>query len=153
MEYRVGLGFDSHLLKAKKNNIIKIGGMPVQCDYSVVAHSDGDVVFHAISDALLGAAGFGDVGVYFADSDPKTKDMDSEKILLHTLKMIEKPKWQIVNIDINIVVEHIKIDPVRYLLVENLERILKIKNINIKAKHYEEPKKEISCQVIVMLQK
>lgn len=153
MEYRVGLGFDSHLLKPKKNNTIKIGGMPVKCDYSIVANSDGDVVLHAISDALLGAAGFGDIGMYFSDSDEKTKNMDSSQILSHTIKMVDKIKFQVVNVDINIIVEHIKIDPIRYTLIENLEKMLNTKNINVKAKHYEEPKKEISCQVVVMLSK
>ncbi|CDN40282.1 2-C-methyl-D-erythritol 2,4-cyclodiphosphate synthase [Mycoplasma amphoriforme] len=153
MEYRVGLGFDNHNLKSKKKNTIKLGGISVKCDYEVVAHSDGDVVFHALSDALLGAAGLGDVGTFYSDSDPKLKDLESEKILLHTLKILQKSKWQIVNVDMNIFVEYIKIDPIRYQLVDNLKRILKSEFVNVKAKHYEEPKKQIACEVVVMIHK
>lgn len=152
MELRVGLGFDSHPLKTKKNNTIMIGGIPVKCNFEVEATSDGDVVLHAISDALLGAAGLGDIGMYYSPSDIKNKELNSIKIVNHVLKMVSK-KHQVINIDINIIVEDIKIDPVRYIVSENLQKILKTKNVNIKAKHYEEPKKEISCQVIVLLSK
>lgn len=152
MDYRVGCGFDSHILKIKKNNSISLGGVKVHCDYAVVAHSDGDVLLHALSDALLGAACLGDIGMWYSDGEHKNKDMSSTDILKAVLKMIKK-NYQIINVDINIIIEHIKIDPIRYELIENLRKSLNTKNINIKAKHYEEPKKEISCQVVVLLSK
>ena len=153
MNLRVGLGFDNHLLKSKKNNVIKISGIEVSCDYSVIAKSDGDVVFHSLSDALLGALGLGDIGIYFKTNDPKNNNLDSIYILEECLALMKKYKYEIINVDLNIFSEHIEINQIRNLCVEKLQSILKIKNVNIKAKHYERSINEIACQSIVLLKK
>ncbi|WP_033159951.1 2-C-methyl-D-erythritol 2,4-cyclodiphosphate synthase [Mycoplasmoides alvi] len=153
MQLCIGLGFDNHLLEDKKNNFVKICGLKIECDYKIIAKSDGDVVLHSLSDALLGSLGLGDIGLYFPTSDSNNDNLDSIIIINKVLQLIEQKHYEIVNVDLNIFSEYIEINPIRNLLLENLRKILKTININIKAKHYEKPIKELSCQSIVLLQK
>ena len=104
---RVGIGYDIHQLQTGLPFIL--GGVHLDAKKGIVAHSDGDILFHAISDALLGAAGLGDIGCYFPDDDPKYKNMDSAIILSEILLKLKKLSYLIVNIDITLVLERPKL--------------------------------------------
>ncbi len=101
--YRVGVGYDIHQLK--ENNPLILGGVLIPHYKGTVAHSDGDVVLHAICDALLGAAGLGDIGHFFPDNDEKFKNISSIILLKDVFKMIQKKGFLVVNIDVSIVLE------------------------------------------------
>ena len=101
--YRVGVGYDIHQLK--ENNLLILGGVLIPHYKGTVAHSDGDVVLHAICDALLGAAGLGDIGHFFPDNDEKFKNISSIILLKDVFKMIQKKGFLVVNIDVSIVLE------------------------------------------------
>ncbi len=151
MAFRIGIGYDNHFLTSKKNGEIKIGGVSVPCDFALVAHSDGDAVFHAVADALLGAAGLGDIGMYFSDRDPKNKGMDSAIILREIVAKVRSADYEIRNVDLIVFCEHVRIAPIRDGILLNLQTILGSKNVNIKSKHYEEARNEIACQAIALL--
>jgi 2-C-methyl-D-erythritol 2,4-cyclodiphosphate synthase len=104
---RVGIGFDVHRLVAGRRLVV--GGVEIPFDKGALAHSDGDVVFHAAADALLGAAGLGDLGEHFPDSDPAWKDADSADILDRVYHMIKDAGWLVVNADVNIFLEKPKL--------------------------------------------
>jgi len=101
--YRVGIGYDIHQLK--ENNTLILGGILIPHYKGTVAHSDGDVVIHAICDALLGAAGLGDIGHFFPDNDEEFKNISSIILLKDVFKMIQKKGFLVVNIDVSIVLE------------------------------------------------
>jgi 2-C-methyl-D-erythritol 2,4-cyclodiphosphate synthase len=101
--YRVGVGYDIHQLK--ENNTLILGGVLIPHYKGTVAHSDGDVVLHAVCDALLGAAGLGDIGHFFPDNDEKFKNISSIILLKDVFQMIQKKGFLVVNIDVSIVLE------------------------------------------------
>ncbi len=104
---RVGLGYDIHRLVAGRP--LMVAGIELPFDKGELAHSDGDVVFHATADAILGAAGLGDLGEHFPDSDPAWKDADSADILDRVYHMAKAAGWRVVNVDVNILLEHPKL--------------------------------------------
>ena len=108
-DLRVGIGFDIHRLVAGRRLVI--AGVEVHHDKGALAHSDGDVAFHAVADALLGAAGLGDLGEHFPDSDPAWKDADSADILNQVYHMIKAAGWKVVNCDVNVLLERPKLVP------------------------------------------
>lgn len=131
--YRVGVGYDIHKLKEK--NTLILGGVLIPHYKGTVAHSDGDVLIHAICDALLGAAGLGDIGHFFPDNDEKFKNISSEILLIDVFKKIQENGFHVVNIDTSIILEAPKLQD--YLL-EMKTRIGKHLNlskndVNIKA--------------------
>ncbi len=101
--YRVGVGYDIHQLK--ENNTLILGGVLIPHYKGTVAHSDGDVVLHAICDALLGAVGLGDIGHFFPDNDEGFKNISSMILLKDVFKMIQQKGFFVVNIDVSIVLE------------------------------------------------
>ena len=107
MRFRVGLGFDLHRLAPGSRLIL--GGVEIPYSKSFVAHSDGDVLCHAVVDALLGAAGLGNIGERFPDSDPKYKGMDSLKFLTEAANLLWQNGYRIENIDSNILAEKPKL--------------------------------------------
>ena len=121
---RSGVGFDLH--KYEPGDGIILGGYKISCDYKTVAHSDGDVLLHSIADSILGAAGLGDIGMFFSDQDNKNKNLDSTIIIEHCLSELDKMGLEIYNIDSTIVCENPKINPHRRKILENLTDILKI---------------------------
>ena len=121
---RSGVGFDLH--KFEPGDGIILGGYKISCDYKTVAHSDGDVLLHSIADSILGAAGLGDIGMFFSDQDNKNKNLDSTIIIEHCLSELDKMGLEIYNIDTTIVCENPKINPHRRKILENLTDILKI---------------------------
>ncbi len=131
---RCGIAYDIHRLATGRRLII--GGVEVPFDKGSVGHSDGDVLSHAICDALLGAAGLGDIGTHFPDTDAKWKDASSLTFLAHVRKLIDKAHFRIAHIDAVVVIEKPKLGThfpaMRKALAEALE--LEEKQINLKAK-------------------
>jgi 2-C-methyl-D-erythritol 2,4-cyclodiphosphate synthase len=97
-EYRSGIGTDIH--KTVSGGKLMLGGVYIQCPFGLAGHSDGDVVLHAVIDALLGAAGMGDIGTLFPDTDERYKDADSKGFLLCVKEKLEEKRWVIANIDL-----------------------------------------------------
>jgi len=107
MSYRIGQGIDIHRLEDGLD--LWLGGIRIPSDKGCVAHSDGDVLLHAICDSLLGAAGLSDIGHYFPDSDSKFKDIDSKILLKSTMQIIQEKSYKVVNIDCTVCLEKPKI--------------------------------------------
>ena len=127
------MGYDVHQLD--ENNTFLLGGVHIDYEKGIVAHSDGDIVFHALADALLGAAGLGDIGHFFPDTDMKYKNLDSSLIIVSVLEKLKQLSYDIVNIDITVVLETPKLQPYLYDIKNSISNYLKISsnNINIKA--------------------
>lgn len=104
---RIGHGYDVHAFT--DGDHVVIGGMRIDCDRGVRAHSDGDVALHALCDALLGAAGLGDIGRHFPDSDPAWRDADSRELLAHVQALLEERGWQVANVDVSVIAEKPKL--------------------------------------------
>ena len=121
---RIGTGYDVHQLKS--NLPFLLGGIELNHSKGVVAHSDGDILFHALSDALLGAAALGDIGCLFSDTDSENKDIDSGIILSVVLNKILKLSYQILNIDVTIVLEKPKLQPIIPRIKKSVAESLKI---------------------------
>jgi 2-C-methyl-D-erythritol 2,4-cyclodiphosphate synthase len=138
MKFKVGIGYDSHKLVDKDINQFPflLGGIIIPFDKSCVAHSDGDVVIHAVCDALLGAAGLGDIGTLFPDTDPQFFKKDSQELLENVVTLISDKGFIINNIDITIILEKPKLFPYKQSIANNLARILKITtdSVSVKAK-------------------
>ena len=110
-EYRVGIGTDIHRIVEGRR--LMLGGVYIPFPAGLLGHSDGDVALHAIIDALLGAAGMGDIGTMFPDTDVQWKDADS-KVFLYTVKeQLEKKQWEVVNVDLTIHTEAPKLGPLK----------------------------------------
>jgi len=133
----VGFGYDSHRFSPEGK--LFIGGIEIDSGFGVVAHSDGDVLIHALIDALLGACCLGDIGEHFPDSEAKYKSISSSLLLSKILDLIKKENFIITNIDCTIVLEHPKLMNYKYKIKENLGLLcdLPANRINIKAKSNE----------------
>ncbi|MET0282377.1 MAG: 2-C-methyl-D-erythritol 4-phosphate cytidylyltransferase [Steroidobacteraceae bacterium] len=103
MGYRTGSGFDVHAFGP--GDAVMLGGVSVPWSQGVVAHSDGDVLLHALTDALLGAAGLGDIGQHFPDSDPRWRGADSTRFVRHAVALLAADGWQVVNADLTLLAE------------------------------------------------
>ncbi len=129
---RIGQGYDAH--KFKDGDHIMLGGVKISFDKGMAAHSDGDVLIHAICDALLGAAVLGDIGMHFPDTDPDLKGIDSRILLRKVLELLTEKGYKIINIDATVVAQKPKISPhipeMRKALASDLK--LTIDEINIK---------------------
>lgn len=133
---RVGIGYDVHKYKKESSvTTIRICGVDVDSEYSVIAHSDGDVGLHALMDALLGTCGLGDIGVHFPPNDDKWKGADSVKLLDHVHSLIKNKKGVIENIDLVIICEKPKLLKYKDLMKEKLMALLSLSSssVNIKA--------------------
>jgi 2-C-methyl-D-erythritol 2,4-cyclodiphosphate synthase len=153
---RVGLGYDLHRLEAGRPLIL--GGITIPFEKGLVGHSDADVLAHAITDALLGAAALGNIGQHFPDTDPKYKGADSLKLLAESHAMLQSAGYRIVNIDSNIVAQLPKLNPHIQTIRERLAYCLRIPiaDISVKAKTNEHVGPEgrgeaISAQAIVLI--
>lgn len=130
---RIGHGYDVH--RFQSGNFIILGGVQIAHDKSFVAHSDGDVLLHALTDALLGAAALGDIGQHFPDTDPAHQGADSRQLLRHVVEILEQHGWQVGNIDTTILAQAPKMAPHIALMRENIAADLKIAldQVNVKA--------------------
>lgn len=126
----IGVGFDIHKLVAGRP--LLLGGLKIDHPRGLEGHSDGDVLIHAVIDALLGAAGKGDIGDRFPDSQPKFKGIASAKMLAAVLHDVGE--WRIVNVDVTLVAEEPKLGPRKRDIAANLSKLLGGAPVNVKAK-------------------
>jgi len=134
-DMRVGQGYDVHALVAGRPLII--GGVTIPYDRGLAGHSDADVLLHAVTDAILGAAGMGDIGRHFPDTDPQWKGADSRMLLRTAFGKLREAGWQIVNIDATVHAQAPKIGPHAAAMQANIAQDLGLDDfsrINIKAK-------------------
>jgi 2-C-methyl-D-erythritol 2,4-cyclodiphosphate synthase len=133
IEYRTGLGWDSHRTRAGRPLIL--GGVKIESDTGL-GHSDADVLVHAITDALLGAAAQGDIGMHFPDTDPQWKDAASLQFLHHAVQVVRVAGFQVVNVDSTVILERPKLkdyrDAIRDRLAESLG--LDVTRVSVKFK-------------------
>ena len=132
-DFRIGRGIDFH--QFQPGDGLTLGNVFIDCELSIIAHSDGDIILHAISDALLGAAGLRDIGYYFPDSDPKNKNLSSLIIIERSLDLLKDNGLWPRNIDFVVVCENPKIGPYVNQIKKSLSAILKIEEsfIGVKA--------------------
>ena len=130
---RIGSGIDVHAFGPGDH--VMLGGVRVPHSRGVVAHSDGDVVLHALTDALLGAAGLGDIGQHFKDTDPRWKGADSRRFVRGALEMLQARKLRVGNAAVTVLAEAPKLAPVREQIREALEQLLQVPPgaVNVKA--------------------
>jgi len=154
---RIGFGYDSHRFISGKK--LKIGGVEIEYKYGLLGHSDGDVMLHAISDALLGAVGLGDIGIYFPPTDPKYEGIDSKDILSKVAGKIKEIGYEVINIDCVLISEEPKFQPYYEKIKKSLAHLLGINEsqINIKSKSNEKMgfigrKEGIVCYAIALLE-
>jgi len=129
----IGIGYDIHRLAEGESMII--GGVELVSELGTVAHSDGDVMLHAIMDALLGAASLGDIGEHFPDTDPKFKNANSAVLLDFVCKLLSERNFYIVNIDTTLILEKPKIKKYKERMKHNIAKFCNISDecVNIKA--------------------
>lgn len=106
---RIGHGFDTHRLEPGDG--VTLGGVRIDCVYRIVAHSDGDVLIHALCDALLGAIGGGDIGRLFPDSDPQFKGIDSRRLLAEVMRRVGDAGYVVVNADLSLIAQVPRVAP------------------------------------------
>lgn len=130
---RVGSGVDVHAFGP--GDAVMLGGVRIAHGRGIVAHSDGDVLLHALVDALLGAAGLGDIGQHFPDSDPRWKGVDSARFVSATLQLLAQAGQRVVNADLTLLAEAPRIGPWRDAIRSNVARLLALPPgcVNIKA--------------------
>ena len=130
---RIGHGYDVH--RFCDGDFITLGGVRIPHKYGLLAHSDGDVLLHALSDALLGAAALGDIGKHFPDTDPQFKGADSRVLLRHVVGIVKAKGWKVGNVDATIVAQTPKMAPhiqtMRQLIAEDLQ--VELDQVNVKA--------------------
>ncbi len=128
-----GIGYDSHRLSPGRRLVL--GGVEIPSEIGLAGHSDADVLTHAIIDALLGAAGLGDIGQHFPDSDERYRDADSLELLAAVLPLVHAQGLELVNVDATVVIERPKLAPHREAIRESLAAALGIApaRVNVKA--------------------
>jgi 2-C-methyl-D-erythritol 2,4-cyclodiphosphate synthase len=153
---RIGIGHDTHRLVEGRPLIL--GGVRIDHPRGLHGHSDADVVLHAVTDALLGAAGLGDIGDAFPDTDPAYKDRDSRYFIEQTLQRLNQAGWRIVNIDVIIFAQEPKLGPVKGAIRQRLAELLglDVDEVNVKAKTGEQVgaigrAEAIGCQAAVLI--
>ncbi|MFT7299702.1 MAG: 2-C-methyl-D-erythritol 2,4-cyclodiphosphate synthase [Porticoccus sp.] len=153
---RIGQGYDVHAFG--EGDHIVIGGVTIPYEKGLVAHSDGDVLIHALCDALLGAAALGDIGKHFPDTDPRYSGADSRQLLREVVSLINNKGYSLANTDMTIVAQAPKMSPYMEQIRTNLAADLgcDIGQINVKATTTEKLSFEgrgegVSCQAVVLL--
>jgi 2-C-methyl-D-erythritol 2,4-cyclodiphosphate synthase len=134
---RIGIGYDVHQLVTGRKLVL--GGVAIPFEKGLFGHSDADVLIHAVCDALLGAAGLGDIGLHFPDTDPEYKDISSIKILVKTYELVSSKNFKIINLDSTIFADAPKISPYREAMQKNIARTIEIEPecVNVKATTFE----------------
>ena len=130
---RIGHGYDVH--RFCDGDFITLGGVRIPHTFGLLAHSDGDVLLHALSDALLGAAALGDIGKHFPDTDPQFKGADSRVLLRHVLDVVRAKGWQVGNVDATIIAQAPKMAPHIEVMRQRIADDLKVglDQVNVKA--------------------
>lgn len=134
MQIRVGLGYDSHRLVEGRRLVL--AGVEIPFDKGLQGHSDADVVLHALTDALCGAAGLPDIGRLFPDTDSQWKDADSGVLIAQVARKVREEGWNIVNLDCVLVAQKPKISPFVPVMKSNVARLLEIEEnrVNLRGK-------------------
>jgi 2-C-methyl-D-erythritol 2,4-cyclodiphosphate synthase len=155
---RIGIGYDVHRLVEGRQ--LFLGGVEIPFDKGLLGHSDGDVLIHAMCDAILGAISEGDIGVHFPDSDESIEGIESVKILTYVQELTKKKGYRIVNIDSVIITEEPKVSPYREKIKARLAEILEvdITSVSVKGKTTEGlgftgRKEGIAAQAVALLEK
>jgi 2-C-methyl-D-erythritol 2,4-cyclodiphosphate synthase len=153
---RVGIGHDTHRLE--EGRPLLLGGVRVEHPRGLAGHSDGDVVLHALTDALLGAAGLGDIGDAFPDTDPAWKGADSRLFLRDTLQRLNRAGWAVVNVDVIVFAQEPKLGPLKAAIRRSLAELLALPEgaVNVKAKTGERVghigrAEAIACQAVALV--
>lgn len=156
MTYRIGHGFDLHRLEPDLPLIV--AGQTLPHDRGCAAHSDGDVVYHAVTDALLGALGGDDIGTIFPDNDPKWQGADSRIFVEEAVRRMHGAGYAINNIDITIILQQPRLSPHKHAMRNNLAALLgcDVSQVNVKGKTHEKvdalgENRAIACHVVVLL--
>lgn len=132
--YRVGLGHDTHRLVPER--ALVLGGVEIAHERGLLGHSDADILLHAVTDALLGAAGLGDIGDAFPDTDPAYAGIDSAILLHEALERVGQAGWQPVNLDCTVFAQRPKLAPHKPVIRQRLAELvgLPVEAVNVKAK-------------------
>lgn len=153
---RIGIGYDIHRLK--KGRDLFLGGIQIPFSLGLVGHSDGDVLLHAVCDAILGAANLGDIGQHFPDTEPKYQGIASSELLIEVYELIKNKGYSVNNIDVVVIAEEPKLGIYKSEIQNHIARLLGIEaqRISIKAKTNEGlgetgSKKAIACFAVVSL--
>jgi 2-C-methyl-D-erythritol 2,4-cyclodiphosphate synthase len=156
--FRVGIGHDTHRLAADRPLIL--GNLRIESPRGLVGHSDADVVLHALTDAILGAAGLGDIGDLYPDTDPANKDLDSRVFLEGALERVGAKGYKLVNVDVVIFAQEPKLGPDKGRIRARLAELLRLDPdcVNVKAKTGEKVghigrAEAIGCQAVVLLER
>jgi len=155
---RIGQGYDVHRFIGEGDVIL--GGVKIDYEKGLEAHSDGDVALHALADALLGAAALGDIGKHFPDTDPEFKGADSRVLLRHVYGIVQEKGYKLVNADITIIAQAPKMAPHIVAMCTNIaeDLLVDIDCINVKATTteklgFEGRKEGIAVQAVVLIEK
>ena len=153
---RVGLGHDTHRLA--EGRPLMLGGVRIDHPRGLIGHSDADVVLHALTDALLGAAGLGDIGDAYPDTDPAYRDCDSSVFLRETLARLNQAGWRVVNVDVVVFAQEPRLGPVKADIRRRLAQLLGVAAdaVNVKAKTGENVghigrAEAIGCQAVALI--
>ena len=154
---RIGQGYDVH--RFNDGHVIILGGVKIDYERGLEAHSDGDVVLHALCDALLGAAALGDIGKHFPDTDPEFKGADSRVLLRHVYRIVQAQGYRLVNADMTIIAQAPKMAPHIAAMCRNIAEDLDVAvdRINVKATTteklgFEGRKEGIAVQAIALIE-
>ena len=154
---RIGQGYDVHAFTAGDH--VTLGGEKIPHSMGILAHSDGDVLLHALCDALLGAAGLGDIGMHFPDVDPRWKNADSRMFVRHARTLLRDRGYSVVNVDATVLAEAPRLGRYRSAMCANIAADLQIdaSRVNIKATTteglgYIGRREGIACQAVVLIE-
>ncbi len=158
MEFRTGLGWDVH--RTGPGDEIILGGVSIPAEFSLVGHSDADALLHAITDAVLGAAGLGDIGMHFPETDPEWKGAASSLFLKHAVKLAREKGLRLVNVDSTIILQRPKLKDYRQVIREGVAATCGLDpgDVNVKFKTAEKvgpvgEGRSVEAQAIVTLRR
>ena len=153
---RIGHGYDVHAFG--EGDSVVLGGIKIPCERGLIAHSDGDVVLHALCDALLGAAGLGDIGRHFPDTDPAFSDADSRVLLRAVVAQLDEASWTVGNVDLTVIAQTPRLSEHIAGMREHIAADLRVavSSVNVKATTTEKlgfvgREEGIACHAVALL--
>jgi len=157
-DFRIGQGYDVHAYTS--GDYVTLGGERIAHTHGVRAHSDGDVLLHAICDALLGAAGLGDIGMHFPDDDPRWRGADSRAFVRHVRVLLQERGYRVRNVDATVVAEAPRLGQHRESMRRNIaaDLAIDVANVNVKATTseglgYIGRREGLACQAIALIER